>query len=186
MKLHIGCGPHYIDDMFNIDLREDCKTDYCGDLFDLASIDHPQHIINESVELIWSCHMLEHLKYPDDVVKCLKVFFSWLKQDGILRLALPDLGLVAKYYIDKDPMLFKMYGNSIDHYLYKQGSAAERFMFFMRGWEHTIVFDFELISSFLKEARFKDIKKMPFGKSAMGVWKHDRMKMESMFVECKK
>lgn len=186
MKLHVGCGPHYIDGMFNIDLREDCKTNYRGDFFDLTSYNHPQYIANEGVELIWSCHMLEHLRYPDDVERCLKVFYRWLRQDGILRLAIPDLGLVAKYYIDKNPILFKIYGDSIDHYLYKQDSAAERFMFFMRGWEHTIVFDFELISSFLKDAGFRDIKKMPFGKSAIGVWKHDRMKMESMFVECKK
>ena len=183
MKLHVGCGPIYIKGMFNIDLREDCKTDYRGNLFDLTDPDHPQHILEDSADLIWSCHMLEHLDYPSGVEACLDAFYGWMKKDGTLRLALPDLALVAGYYVKGDSRLFSMYGDSIDEHLYKKQSKAERFTFFMRGWEHTVVFDFELIEELMQDAGFRNITKMPFNQSMTGPWSHDRMPEESMYVE---
>ena len=179
MKLHLGCGPHYIEGMFNVDLRQDCRTDYCGSLFDLM-------IPEGSVELIWSCHMLEHLKYPDEVIRCLELCYSWLVEGGIIRLAVPDLELVANYYLNRDSNLFKMYGNAIDEHLYMKNSGAEVFSYFLRGWDHTIVFDFDLLSDLLSDARFKNIEKMPFRQSKIGAFPHDRLEMESMFVEAEK
>jgi predicted SAM-dependent methyltransferase len=49
-----------------------------------------------SVEVIYSCHMLEHLD-ATEVQQCLKEFMRLLKPGGILRLALPDL----RFHIDK-------------------------------------------------------------------------------------
>jgi len=183
MKLHVGCGPIYIPGMFNIDLREDCKTDYCGSLFDLTDSNHAQYIRPDSVDLIWSCHMLEHLEYPHGVVECLKTFNSWLKPNGLLRLSVPDLRLVTEYYVNRNPKLFTMYSGSVDEHLYKKDSASEMFTFFMRGWEHTVVFDFALLQDLMKDAGFRNIQQMPFGKSRSGSWPHDRMPEESMQVE---
>jgi predicted SAM-dependent methyltransferase len=183
MKLHVGCGPHYIEGMFNIDLRNDCRTDYCGNMFDLVSTSHPMHIQPGSVGFIWSCHMLEHLSYPKGVCAALKTFYDWLQPCGVLRLSTPDLRKVAEYYISDNPKLFSMYGDSIDERIHKQQSRAEIFTFFMRGWDHTVVFDFDLIRELLEDAGFKDIKQMPFGKSRLGHWQHDRMPEESMYVE---
>jgi predicted SAM-dependent methyltransferase len=179
MKLHVGCGPIYLDGFYNIDIRKDVKTDYCGSIFSI-------NIKNEIVDFIWSCHMLEHLDYPRDVVKCLKLFNNWMKSGATLRLALPDVELIIKYYINNDKKLFELFGNSVDDLYYKKHSKAERFQFFMRGWEHTIVFDYSLISELLKDAGFKNIKKMDFCKSRTGEWNHDRFEIESMYVECVK
>ena len=186
MKLHVGCGPHYIPGMFNIDLRPEVKTDYCGDMFDLCFPSHPACIHRESASMIWSCHMLEHLSYPAGVCAALRVFNDWLKVGGLLRLAVPDLELVSGYYTHNDPTLMTMYGDTIDAELYKHHSRAERFMFFMRGWEHSIVFDFELLRELMIDAGFKDVKRMPFRRSEIGYWPHDRMPEESMYVEGKK
>ena len=183
MKIHVGCGPHYIEGMFNIDLREDCRTNYCGDMFDLVAPSHPLHIKPGSAKIVWSCHMLEHLSYPEGVCAALKAFNNWLAPGGVLRLAVPDLKRVAGYYINNNQKLFSMYGDSIDGELYKKKSRAEIFMFFMRGWAHTVVFDFDLISELLGDAGFKDVQQMPFRESRLGHWPHDRMPEESMYVE---
>lgn len=185
-KLHVGCGPCYIDGFFNIDLRDDVKTDYCGSLFDLVYKDNSDYIAPSSVNMIWSCHMLEHLSYPVGVKSCLEVFNGWLKPGGLLRLALPDLALIISYYISKDKKLFELFGDTVDHEYYKMDSQAERVQFFMRGWEHSIVFDFNLINALLKDAGFKNIKKMNFMESKLGQWEHDRFEIESMYVECEK
>jgi len=169
--------------MFNIDLREDCKTDFCGDMFDLIDPFHPLHIPTGSVSLIWSCHMLEHLSYPAGVCAALNAFNNWLEPGGLLRLAVPDLKLVADYYTNNDPTLMTMYGDSIDAELYKRHSRAERFMFFMRGWEHAVVFDYQLLRELMSDAGFKDVQQMPFRESRLGHWPHDRMPEESMYVE---
>jgi len=182
MKLHVGCGPCYIEGMFNIDTMKRYKTDYCGSFFDLAKEGHPQYIPEDSVELIWSCHMLEHLPYPKGVTKGLLVFYKWLRHGGFLRLAVPDLELVAKYYVERD---FKMFGVHDYTYFYKPDSFAERFTFFMRAWRHTVIFDFDLLKSLLVDAGFKqeNIIKMGPGESQTGAWPHDRMEIETLFLE---
>lgn len=177
-KLHVGCGPCYLDGFYNVDLKEDVKTDFCGNLFDLT-------IDGGSVDLIWSCHMLEHLNYPDDVTACLNRFRKWLKPGGVLRLAVPDLRKVSEMYVRKDPNLFQLF-RDVDPGYYVKDSLAERFMFFCRGWEHTILFDFDLLSRLLREAGFRDIKECRFGESRTGFWEHDRMEMESLYVEAQR
>jgi predicted SAM-dependent methyltransferase len=165
MKIHAGCGPIYIDGFYNIDKRTDVKTDFCGSLFDVETVE---------ADFIWSCHMLEHLEYPMGVVDCLALFYKWLKPGGGLRLALPDLELVANYYTQKKKNLYNIFGTTTDKHYFKKQSAAERFMFFMRGWEHTIIFDFDLIKELLEDAGFKNIKKKEFNMSDFGKWEHDR------------
>jgi len=185
MKLHVGCGPCYIKGMFNIDTLDNYKTDYCGSFFDLAKREHPQYISESSVELIWSCHMLEHLPYPKGVTKGLLVFYKWLKPRGILRLAVPDLELVARYYVEKDLKIFRVHDYK---YFYKPDSFAERFTFFMREWRHTVIFDFDLLKSLLVDAGFgsENIVKMKPGESRLDSWSHDRMEIETLFLEAQK
>jgi predicted SAM-dependent methyltransferase len=179
MILHVGCGPIYIPGMTNVDIGTHFKTDVCGNVLEL---DFPQN----SVEMIWSCHFLEHLEYPQGVVKCLALFNKWLKKGGLLRLAVPDLEKIAKYYVNKDKTLFEIYGNSVDDRYYKKNSRAERFMFFSRAWEHTILFDFELLSELLVDAKFVNVTKRESGKSKLGSWSHDRMQLETLYIEAEK
>jgi predicted SAM-dependent methyltransferase len=177
LKLHVGCGPIYMMDFYNIDLRTDVKTDYCGSIFDINTIE------NDSVDFIWSCHMLEHLDYPNDTVKALELFYKWLKPGSGIRLALPDMELIMQYYMNNSKKLFQIFGDSVDDKYYKLNSKAERMLFFMRGWEHKIVFDFELIKELLEDAGFKNVKKMGFNKSDLQDWADDRYPMESLYVE---
>jgi predicted SAM-dependent methyltransferase len=54
---------------------------------------------DESVEVIYSSHMMEHLSRPNAVLFCSEAR-RVLAPDGIIRLALPDLRRLAVAYLD--------------------------------------------------------------------------------------
>lgn len=53
---------------------------------------------NESVDFIYSSHLMEHLR-KDEAEKVLRECFRVLKSGGVLRLTVPDLELIARSYI---------------------------------------------------------------------------------------
>ena len=54
MKLHLGCGTKKIKGYVNVDIREEVQPDLVDDISILSSVD------NDSVSLIYVCHVLEH------------------------------------------------------------------------------------------------------------------------------
>lgn len=61
---------------------------------------------NSSLDCIYSSHMLEHLSY-DDAKFFISESFRVLRHNGILRLAVPDLGIAIDDYIkNKDADAF--------------------------------------------------------------------------------
>jgi predicted SAM-dependent methyltransferase len=183
MKLYIGCSDRFVKTMFNIDLRKDVKTDYCGDFFDLTKPEHPQAIPENSIEMIY-CHMLEQLKYPTKVVEAIAVFFKWLQPGGVLRSVVPDLKKVAGYYVANQRNLFSIYDASLNNGLHVQDSKAELFLMFIRRFGNDVMlFDFDLMKELLAQAGFVDIEKASPYASRIGVWPFDRGLAESLFVE---
>ena len=91
MKLHLGCYQKKIHGYTNIDIREEVGPDLVDDVFSLEKIP------NDSADLIYACHVLEHARL--DQAK--KAFLRWnsiLKTGGTLRIAVPDLESVFDYY----------------------------------------------------------------------------------------
>lgn len=182
--LSIGCGPirhpngpgYY---WTHIDIEPSHNPDVCMDALLISS-----RFGEDSVDFIESTHCIEHLAYPNDVVTFLKVAHHTLKPNGILRLAVPDLELVAKAYAAGDDLKF-IYGAAHRGFYYKD-CAAERFMYFARAWEHTVLFDYPLLSSLLSDAGFRIIRKCGVNESELPNWTHDRFPSESLYVECRK
>lgn len=170
--IHAGCGPIYLDGWTNIDISPNHKTDVCGDILEMDF---------EHIPVIYSCHMLEHLSYPYDATKCLKLFNKWLMRWGILRIAVPDLELIAKSYASGSDLKF-IYGAEFKGY-YHNDLPAERFNFFMREWEHKIAYDYTLLSELLLESGFIAVRKCQPNKSAIPDFTHDRFISESLYVE---
>ena len=56
-KLNLGCYDRKIPDFINVDIREDVNPDLLDDVFALNKIK------NNSVDLIYACHVLEHADY---------------------------------------------------------------------------------------------------------------------------
>jgi predicted SAM-dependent methyltransferase len=138
IKLHLGCGDRKIAGFINIDIREDVRPDIVDNAFELTKFE------NNSVDLIYSSHMLEHLSRKDSM-RALQRWFAVLKTGGVLRLSVPDLQAVFEYYMfSKD--LDTLFG-----FLY--GSQKYFHSFHYMGWdERTLRRDLELVG-------FENIKK---------------------------
>jgi predicted SAM-dependent methyltransferase len=144
MKLHLGCGNRYIPGFFHIDGFDAPHIDH------VCSIENLSFIESNSIELIYSSHVLEHFKrarLPD----VLKEWNRILKPGGILRIAVPDFeGIVRVYqkYQDLNLIIGPLYGGQ--NYLYNI---------------HYNVFDFITLKDYLISSGFDDIKRFDWRKT---------------------
>lgn len=171
-RLNIGSGKVRYDGYVNIDIEPSHEPDICGDVLTMEF---------EDVDVIYGCHFFEHLAFPYDAVKCLELFYKWLKPGGILRLAVPDLGKAAAQYVGGGS-LKELYGEDFKGYYYKD-TPCERFNFFVKAWGHQICYDFGLLSSLLADAGFKNIERKNAQKSIIPEFSHDRFESESLYIE---
>lgn len=133
MKLHLGCGKRFIPGFVHIDVVPFKHIDH------VSSIDNLSFIENESVDIIYNCHVLEHFKRKS-VLSVLSEWFRVLKPGGILRVSVPDFRALAEVYLehkDIDLIIGPLFGRQ--DYLYNI---------------HYNTFDFESLSSLLKTAGF--------------------------------
>lgn len=138
MKLNLGCYDKKLPGFTNVDIREEANPDLVDDAFKLNKIN------DNSVQIIYSSHMLEHLSYEDSK-SALKVWYNKLVNGGILRLAVPDFESICKRYI---------YKGNIDEVLHSVcGSQKHKFDF------HYNIFDESRLTSFLKQAGFSKISR---------------------------
>lgn len=84
MMLHVGCGDSRIEEFVNIDCRATKTTDLVADAWDLGAI------ASNSVEYIYSRHMLEHLSIHD-AAKSLREWRRVLMPGGIVHVVVPNL-----------------------------------------------------------------------------------------------
>ena len=91
-KIHLGCGSKEIPGWFHVDILDYPHVDHRGPVEDLSFIE------DSTVELIYASHVLEHFgrwAYMDALREWRRVLVS----GGILRLAVPDFGAVARLYV---------------------------------------------------------------------------------------
>ena len=91
VKLHLGCGSVSHPGYVNIDLYPHPHIHY------VHSIDRLPMFRDNTVDLIYACHCLEH--FPHGTVPA--VLSEWhrvLKRDGVLRLSVPDFDLLLEMY----------------------------------------------------------------------------------------
>jgi predicted SAM-dependent methyltransferase len=138
MKLNLGCYGKKIPDFVNVDIREDVDPDVVDNAFTLEKFEE------NSADLIYSSHMLEHLDFKEAKV-ALKRWFEILKPNGILRLAVPDVeAAFAHYFYWKDLKL--LYSNL-------WGSQKHEFDYHKSGYDE------QTLSELLYEIGFKEVRK---------------------------
>lgn len=136
IKLHLGCGTKKISGFTNIDIREEVNPDLIDDIAQLNNID------NNSVDLIYVCHVLEHFgrhAYMD----VLQRWYDVLKDGGVLRVSVPDFGSIVKHYSengDTTKLIGLLYGGQT----YKENY-------------HYYAWDFKSISNDLKLVGFRTV-----------------------------
>ncbi len=136
LKLHIGCGDHYIKGFLHIDIRRLPHVDI------VTPAEKLLFFVDGSVDLIYACHILEHYG-RHDIQKPLKEWYRVLKIGGILRLSVPDFASITYHYYRTgkiEDVMGLLYGGQ--NYT---------------GNTHYVTFDMRYMDTQLKLAGFSDV-----------------------------
>jgi predicted SAM-dependent methyltransferase len=93
LKLHLGCGSKYIPGFIHVDVIEGDHIRHQGSVCELPYPD-------ESVDLIYTSHVLEHFR-RSEIRNVLHEWYRVLAPGGILRLAVPNFAACAKIYYEE-------------------------------------------------------------------------------------
>jgi SAM-dependent methyltransferase len=116
MKLHLGCGPHFLPDWVNVDYSLGAKLatmPIVGPLvksLGLFNIEwNPRIILHDlskplpwpdaSADCIYTSHTLEHLR-REDGERLIQECYRILKPGGVLRIVVPDLKASVEDYLN--------------------------------------------------------------------------------------
>ena len=145
MKLHLGCGKRHIPGFIHIDAIDYPHVDH------VATIDNLSFIPDDSIQLIYNCHVLEHFKRRE-VPKVLTEWKRVLMPGGVLRIAVPDFAALCEVY--------QRYGNKIDLIV---GALFGRQDYLYN--IHYNVFDYPTLSRLLEEAGFDQVQRYDWRKT---------------------
>lgn len=92
--LNAGCGSHYsiLSEWTNLDFNSTTENVIAHNLL------HGIPFENESFDLVYHSHVLEHFS-KEDGEKFIKECFRVLKWGGIIRIVVPDLEMIARSYL---------------------------------------------------------------------------------------
>jgi predicted SAM-dependent methyltransferase len=138
IKLHIGCGERYIPGFTHIDVRKFPRVDY------VTSADKLDMFKDNSVDLIYACHVLEHFR-RNQIENVLKEWYRVLKPGGTLRIAVPDLEKLVEVYLNTKNLQLIL-GPLVGRQDYPENT-------------HYIVFDYSSLSKLLEKVGFKKIRR---------------------------
>jgi len=89
--IHLGCGEQNAPGWINIDAEPFPHVHFVN------RIDKLPMIRSESADLIYACHVLEHIPYLD-YPRILEEWHRVLNQNGILRISVPDFDKLLSIY----------------------------------------------------------------------------------------
>jgi SAM-dependent methyltransferase len=141
-KLHLGCGNKYIPGFVHVDLADFPHIDHKREISDLSIF------ANESVELIYCSHALEYF----DRLEATNVLKEWrrvLKENGVLRVAVPDIEALVEVYRSRKDL------NVIHGPLY--GRIVVVTPCGKKTLYHKTAYDFQSLKILLQECGFVDI-----------------------------
>lgn len=160
LRIQLGCGKNIFKNWVNIDI-------YRGEGIDVQlNFREPLPFETGSVSLIYSEHVFEHL-FKDEAERLLKECVRVLKNDGKLRLGVPDTEVYFRKYIEGDRAFFAR--------LRHLGGATEALetpvdvinQLFRMGGDHLFSWDFESLMAAAEKAGFKNVKRYASGEASM-------------------
>lgn len=144
-KLHLGCGKRYIPGFIHIDKEHYNHLDYQRDVTDLS-------IFNDnSIDLIYASHVLDHLSRDGEVDKALSEWCRVLRYGGLLRIAVSDFEKVVQMY-NSGMDLENLWGHVVGGH--KSSGDA-----------HGCVFDSTVLKRYLEKHGFKNVKRYDWRKT---------------------
>lgn len=147
INLHLGCGNINNPAFINIDLVPAPHIHY------VSRIDHLHQFRDNSIDLIYACHCLEHFSHMQTLA-VLKEWCRVLKKNGILRVSVPDFNSMVELYLTA--------GRDINKVLYPiTGNQDYKYNF------HMSIFNEESLRRLFIDAGFSVVKRWTPGSSAM-------------------
>lgn len=136
--LHIGCGKTNSPEFINIDARPLAHVHVVTD--DITSL---PDFSNGTVDMVYMCHILEHIKRKD-LKKVLLEMKRVLKIGGVLRLSVPDFDKLIEVYNASNKDI-----NAISHQL--MGGQDHEYNI------HYSVFNYGRLTELLQEIGFQKV-----------------------------
>ena len=170
LKLNIGCGDVHLDGWVNIDL-DSPKADLKHD------VRTPLPYADNTVDIIYNEHFIEHLSVQEGI-SFLKECYRVLRQNGVLRIATPDLDyLMFRYFFFwKKQNWLKKYGYDWIK------TKAEMINLCFHEWGHKYLYNKEELKRRLQEAGFNRIHKRSYKKSKHQELKDKETRSESKLI----
>ena len=125
---------------------------------------------NKSVDAIYTSHFLEHIDY-EDAKEFIKECFRALRDNGIIRISIPDLDIAKKQLND---------GNNYEtlkkfFFTYENNNDFSR---------HKFMYNFVSLKKLLEDCGFAQVSKCEYKKGNLEEAKYlDNREDESLFVE---
>lgn len=197
-RFHLGCGPNFIAGFLNIDLRSDIEpgrllrvSNVAGAYFACFDLSQGVPGCDNSLDLIYHCHFLEHLGYPE-AIRLLQQARLRLKPGGRMRLLVPDLELWIANYQHNNTSFFDAYRrHALRRHAELFPTKGAVFMGMLHQHGHRWGYDFETLNWLLRDIGFTDIERTLFQESRIPeialMEPYTALRgMESLCVECRK
>lgn len=137
MKLHVG-GEEAKEGWTVLNVQEGPCVDVVGTCTAMPAVE------DASCDEVYASHVLEHLRYEDELPQALAEFFRVLKPGGLLRVAVPDLDFLCRLFVLQEldfdqrfTVMQLMFGGHDDENDFHKAGLNE-----------------EILASFLVDARF--------------------------------
>jgi predicted SAM-dependent methyltransferase len=173
IKLELGAGANRgISGWTYVDLNENCEL--------TLDLRQPLPFPNDSVDVIYSCHFLEHFGYYD-LLNILNECLRILKPGAIFSAAVPNARIYLEAYqnpVGFDPDMFCRYKPA---YNYNSKIDFVNYMAYMDGHHH-YMFDEENLITILKKTGFKTVIQREFDKDL----DMEVRNFQTIYVQCEK
>jgi SAM-dependent methyltransferase len=163
--LNVGCGPYPRPGWINGDINPRCQY--------YVDASRPLPLPSESIDFIFSEHFVEHLTLPD-FTNFLRESWRVLRPGGVIRIGTPDLGLLARTYLQTGTDVPRL-ADVITRHRSRFYAAADASLPLtgaywlndkLRLWgEHQFIYDFETLDLLLRQAGFNDVTGCGYGES---------------------
>ena len=217
IKLNLGCGSVRPNGWINTDSSLNAniqripflvemftkafgKVQYSSSNFIYMNLNKKWRYADNSVDVVYASHLFEHLTLKSADI-FLKEAFRTLKPNGILRIVVPDLYVLAKKYIaDYESGNFD--SKSTDYFLwainmhregqYGNPNFFKKVVYELQGYphQHKFMYDNKSLATKVKSYGFKEIEFFSYGVSKniedIHLLEGTQESYLSVYLECKK
>lgn len=153
LRIELGAGGRKLDGWVSYDMLP--SSDIQGDI-NKWGIPFP----DESVDEIYSSHVLEHFLFPTEMMPVLTECLRVLKTGGTMKIAVPDSTLYINGYLAKE-FPYHIIEPYPPAFHYRTPIDSINYMAYMAG-DHRHMFDLENLLAILTFAGFNHVQKRNF------------------------